>query len=72
MRRWRLLSFVGTGLKLASRAISRAMVTVSSVQMTGERGKPIHSVSGLGGKAVNSKLRFSCLVQQTVNCGGWP
>ena len=26
----------------------------------------------LGGKAVNSELQFSCLVQQTVNCGGWP
>jgi hypothetical protein len=26
----------------------------------------------LGGKAVNSELHFSCLVQQTVNCGGWP
>jgi hypothetical protein len=27
MRRWRLFSFAGTGLKLASRAISRGMVT---------------------------------------------
>jgi hypothetical protein len=54
MRRWRLFSFAGTGLKLASRAISRAMVTDDRVVRPNdwpERGKPIHSVCFLGGKA---------------------
>jgi hypothetical protein len=29
-------------------------------------------VGGLGGKTANSGLRFGCLVQQPVNCGGLP